>query len=76
MQVIQDKQSMYLALQYNQYICPPAKDPLMTSKFMAEVLSGRCWMLESNHVVTVKVCPFPPAKKKLAAILAGEMEKC
>ena len=41
----------------------------MSTKFMVGIVNEKFWMLKSEHVTTIKACPYPPKKADLADIL-------
>ena len=71
--LIKNKEDLYHALQYNQFITPPRKDSIMTQKFMVGILSERYWMMKSENVTAMKACAFPPTKNKLTDIVCTSL---
>ena len=73
--LIPDKTALYRALERNEYILPPLKDPMCTEKWLKAILHQEVWCLQVSEVSTLKVCPDLPSRKELADIVADAMEK-
>lgn len=56
---VKDKEGMYIALQFKQYVTLLRKDAIMTMKLILDILNGKYWMLTGKQVKMVKICTPP-----------------
>ena len=67
--LIPDKKTLYDTMQRNGYVLPPAKDPLMTIKFMKGVKAGFFFCLKQDMMQNFKQCATPPPRQQMSEIL-------